>query len=53
VGKFDNQLMLPMFMGVTKKVAGYDFLIASEIMTIPAQEIVTTEEEVKKAREQK
>ncbi|MGD9819014.1 MAG: ABC transporter substrate-binding protein [Desulfomonilaceae bacterium] len=53
VGKFDNQLMLPMFMGVTKKVAGYDFLIASEIMTIQAQELVTTEEEIKKVREQK
>jgi hypothetical protein len=24
----DHQAMLPMFMGVTKKVAGYDFLIA-------------------------
>lgn len=53
VGQLDNQLMLPMFMGVTKKVAGYDFLIASEIMTIPAKDLVTTAEELKKAREQK
>lgn len=53
VGQFDNQLMLPMFMGVTKKVPGYDFLIASDIITIPPQEFITTADEVKKAREQK
>ena len=53
VGKHDNQLMLPMFMGVTKKVPGFDFLIASDIVTIPATELVSTPEEIRKAREQK
>ena len=53
VGKHDNQLMLPMFMGVTKKVPGFDFLIASDIVTIPAAELVSTPEEIQKAREQK
>ncbi len=53
VGQFDNQLMLPMFMGVTKKVPGYDFLIASDIVTIPPNELITTAEEIRKAREQK
>ena len=53
VGKHDNQLMLPMFMGVTKKVPGFDFLIASDIVTIPAADLVSTPEEIQKAREQK
>ncbi len=53
VGQHDNQLMLPMFMGVTKKVPGFDFLIASDIITIPASELVSSPEEIKKAREQK
>ncbi|MGO9118481.1 MAG: ABC transporter substrate-binding protein [Desulfomonilaceae bacterium] len=47
----DNQVMLPMFMGVTKKVPGYDFLIATDITTIPAEEVMPSLEEIKKARE--
>ena len=47
----DNQVMLPMFMGVTKKVPGYDFLIAADIVTIPAAELMPSVEEIKKARE--
>ena len=47
---YDHQAMLPMFMGVTKKVSGYDFLIASDIVTIPAEEAMPTIEEIKKAR---
>ena len=53
VRQFDNQLMLPMFMGVTKKVPGYDFLIATDIMTIPAAELMPSIEDIKKAREHK
>ncbi len=52
VRQFDNQLMLPMFMGVTKKVPGYDFLIATDIVTIPAEEIMPSIEDIKKARSQ-
>jgi len=47
----DNQVMLPMFMGVTKKVPGYDFLIATDITTIPAEELMPSLDEIKKARE--
>ena len=49
---FDHQIMQPMFIGVTKKAAGYDFLIAGEIETIPADQAIVPLDEVKKAREQ-
>lgn len=49
---YDHQAMLPMFMGVTKKVAGYPFLIATDIITIPAADVMPTIEEIKKARGQ-
>jgi len=47
----DNQVMLPMFMGVTKKAPGYDFLIATDIATIPAEELMPSVDDIKKARE--
>jgi branched-chain amino acid transport system substrate-binding protein len=47
---FDHQAMLPMFMGVTKKTPKYPFLIASDIVTIPAKEVMPSIEEIKKAR---
>jgi branched-chain amino acid transport system substrate-binding protein len=47
---FDHQAMLPMFMGVTKKVAEFPFLIAGDIVTIPAPEVMPSIEEIKKAR---
>jgi len=47
----DNQVMLPMFMGVTKKAPGYDFLIATDIVTIPAEELMPSVDDIKKARE--
>jgi len=47
---FDHQAMLPMFMGTTKKVPEYDFLISADNITIPAEEVMPTIEEVKKAR---
>lgn len=49
---YDHQAMLPMYMGVTKKVAGYPFLIATDIVTIPASEVMPSIEEIKKARGQ-
>jgi len=49
---FDHQAMLPMYMGVTKKVAGYPFLIATDIVTIPAKDVMPSIEEIKKARGQ-
>jgi branched-chain amino acid transport system substrate-binding protein len=47
---FDHQAMLPMFMGVTKKVPEYPFLIATDIVTIPAKDLMPSIEEIKKAR---
>jgi len=52
VRDFDHQLMLPMFVGVTKTAPGYDFLIAGDIETIPADQVITPIDEVKKARGQ-
>lgn len=49
---YDHQAMLPMFMGVTKKVPEYPFLIGSEIVTIPAKDVMPSIEEIKKARGQ-
>jgi len=46
----DHQATLPMFFGVTKKVKGYDFLIASDIVTIPGKDYLPTCEEVLKTR---
>jgi branched-chain amino acid transport system substrate-binding protein len=47
---YDHQAMLPMFMGVTKKVPQYPFLIATDIVTIPAKDVMPSIEEIKKAR---
>ncbi len=52
IRQFDHQVMLPMFMGVTKKGPGYDFLIATDIVTIPAEELMPSIDDIKKAREQ-
>ncbi len=47
---YDHQAMLPMFMGVTQKVAGYDFLIAKDIVTIPGKEVMPSIAEIKASR---
>ncbi len=47
---YDHQAMLPMFMGATKKSPDHDFLIATDIVTIPGDEVMPTIEEIKKAR---
>jgi branched-chain amino acid transport system substrate-binding protein len=47
---FDHQAQLPMFMGVTKKVPKYDFLIAADIVTIPGEAVMPSIEEIKQAR---
>ena len=46
----DHQATLPMFMGVTKKVSGYDFLMATDIVTIPGKEVMPSCEEIAAAR---
>jgi hypothetical protein len=39
-----------MFMGVTKKSPVYPFLIAGDIITIPAKDVMPSIEDIKKAR---
>ncbi|NWG02605.1 MAG: ABC transporter substrate-binding protein [Syntrophaceae bacterium] len=46
----DHQAVLPMFLGVTKKVPQYDFLISSDIITFSGKDIMPTCEEIKKVR---
>jgi len=48
---FDHQAMLSMFMGVTKKVPDYPFLIATEIVTVPGADAIPPIDVIKKARE--
>ena len=47
---YDHQAMLPMYMGVTQKAAGYDYLIASDIETVPGNEVMPSIEEIKASR---
>jgi len=51
VRAYDHQVMFPMFMGATKKSPDYDFLIATDIVTIPGEEVMPAIEDIKKARE--
>jgi branched-chain amino acid transport system substrate-binding protein len=46
----DHQAVLPMFLGVTKKVPQYDFLISTDIITLSGKDIMPTCEEIRKAR---
>ncbi len=46
----DHQAVLPLFMGTLKKVPQYNFLIATDIVTLPGKEILPTCEEIKKIR---
>ena len=51
IREYDHQVMLPMFMGSTKKSPDHDYLIATDIVTIPAEELMPAVEEIKKARQ--
>jgi branched-chain amino acid transport system substrate-binding protein len=46
----DHQVLYPMYFGVTKKVPQYEFLIASDIVTVPAKEYMMTCDEIKALR---
>lgn len=48
----DHQVVLPMYLGVTKKAAGKDYLISSDIVTLTGGEVMPTCEEIKAARGQ-
>ena len=46
----DHQVVLPMYLGVTKKVPEYDFLISTDIVTLSGDEVMPSCEEIQKAR---
>jgi branched-chain amino acid transport system substrate-binding protein len=46
----DHQAVLPLFLGVTKKVPQYDFVISTDIIDLPGKDIMPTCEEIKKVR---
>jgi len=46
----DHQVVLPMYLGVTKKSPKYDFIISSDIVTLTGDEVLPTCDEIKKAR---
>ncbi|HME45305.1 MAG TPA: ABC transporter substrate-binding protein [Syntrophorhabdales bacterium] len=47
----DHQVVLPMFAGVTKISPGYEFLIATDIITIPGKDLMPSCEFIKKIRQ--
>jgi len=48
----DHQAVLPIFMGVTKKVPQYNFLISADIVTLSGRDVMPPCEEITKARGQ-
>jgi len=46
----DHQAVLPMYLGVTKKVPEYDFIISTDIVTVTGDDVMPTCEEIEKAR---
>jgi branched-chain amino acid transport system substrate-binding protein len=46
----DHQAVLPMYLGVTKKVPTYTHLISSDIVTLTGKDVMPTCEEIAKAR---
>ena len=47
----DHQATLPMYLGVTKKVPQYDFVISTDIITMTGAEVMPSCEEVRQARQ--
>jgi branched-chain amino acid transport system substrate-binding protein len=46
----DHQVELPMYLGVTKKVPEYDFLISTDIVTLTGKDVMPSCEEIEEAR---
>jgi len=46
----DHQAVLPMYLGVTKKLPKYDFIISTGIETLSGNDVLPTCEEIMKAR---
>jgi branched-chain amino acid transport system substrate-binding protein len=50
IRKCDHQLVLPMYYGATKKDPKYDFLVATDIETIPGKDYMPSCDEITKLR---
>lgn len=48
----DHQVVLPLFLGVTKKTSQYEFLVGSNITTLRGADVMPTCDDIKKARGQ-
>jgi branched-chain amino acid transport system substrate-binding protein len=48
--KCDHQVVLPMYLGVTRKSSKYNFVIATDIVTLSGDQVMPTCEEINKAR---
>ena len=46
----DHQVTLPMFFGVTKKSAQYDFLTATDVVSVPGKDYMPSCAEIAKTR---
>lgn len=46
----DHQAVLPMYLGVTKRVPQYNHLISSDIVTLTGEDVMPSCEEIMKAR---
>jgi branched-chain amino acid transport system substrate-binding protein len=46
----DHQLQLPVFFGVTRKSPQHEFLVAGDIVPVPATDFMPSCEEIRKAR---
>lgn len=50
IRQFDHQIMMPMFFGKTSKKEGLPYLVAGEITTLSADQIIPPVEEIQKKR---
>ncbi len=48
----DHQAVYPMYFGTTKKTPKYDFVVATDIVTLTGEEVMPTCDEIKKVRGQ-
>ena len=46
----DHQVVLPMYLGVTKKAVGKNFVMSTDIVTLTGDQVMPTCDEIKKAR---
>ncbi len=46
----DHQAVLPIYMGVTTQTPDYDYLIATDIVTVPGEDVMPSCEEIQAAR---